>query len=164
MNAIAHTLTGLSAALVGAASLHAWTRDPLLAFAFGAGVVLAARAPDWMEVSRWETRGFLFWARKVRRSLIPHRTWTHWWPIWMGLFGLGLNLWDQSPVGAAALCGFGLGGALHVGSDWITPEGVPGFMPNQKHSLRLMRGGGFFVSLLLLGLSTFASALIFFSI
>lgn len=81
MGPAGHHLTGLAAGfLVAAAAWHSLGPVSLVAipFAFAGGT-----APDWLEIAsavyspaqgRW-----------IRQSVIPHRTVTHWWPLWLAL-------------------------------------------------------------------------------
>ncbi len=84
------------------------------------------------------------WFAGRRKSLIAHRTITHWWPLWAA-FGvwalyalLGQRGW-ATPIWAAL--GVSCGGLTHILCDWPNPMGVPGRTPWRRHSLRLWRSG-----------------------
>jgi hypothetical protein len=88
------------------------------------GMLVGARAPDRLEMPRFDRR------TQTRRSLIPHRTLTHWPVLWVGLTGLSWWLWSQ-PQGLLiyAVTSVGLGFCasawLHLAMDIMTPTGIP---------------------------------------
>jgi len=103
------------------------------------GILLGARGPDRLELPVWDRR------KNVRRSLIPHRTLTHWPPLWLLIvwfFG-GLReiasdilIYEISCVGF----GFGLSGLLHLCMDVMTPMGIPLLKPfGQRTSLTVYK-------------------------
>lgn len=77
--------------------------------------IIGAKAPDWLEIRTW--------VRGVRLSVIPHRTITHTWWLWVlfaALSWLGLeSMVAQIVLAFAAAC------LLHIGMDALTPMGVP---------------------------------------
>lgn len=132
-----HYLTAMTA---GIAATAAWMHVGAGADAPGAaggaaliaGFVLGSRAPDVLEIASF--------VGGERVSLIPHRTFTHWIPLWM-LVLLGVwMLWIQpaTPIWAKALvAGFGASGALHVLMDFMSPTGVPLLLPTARHRVRM---------------------------
>lgn len=107
---------------------------------FVAGCLLGARAPDWMEVARFNRQ------TGQRTSLLPHRTLTHWpWP-WLALLVLStMTALEPGPnkLTGVALAGFTAAGLLHIGTDCLTVMGCPlGINPfGRRTSLRLLRTG-----------------------
>lgn len=91
--------------------------------------VAGATAPDWMEI------------RTGGRTLIPHRTVTHYPLAWAALLLVGAWWADHQPVPGALLLGFALGGLAHWLGDLGTPMGVPVWHPFRRTSLRLWRTG-----------------------
>lgn len=80
-------------------------------------LMVGSKAPDWLELRRW-------WGGK-RFSVIPHRTLTHTWWVWVAAmilapWWLGLSSWV-----ALAWQIFCLSCLLHVAMDAMTPMGVP---------------------------------------
>lgn len=110
----------------------------LLATALGGSALLAfvctfpgSTAPDWLEIPYGE-RG------ETRRSVIPHRTLTHFVPLWVALFGGALWWLTQTPPAlenllASALLGFSAGALSHLLLDLLTPLGVPLFTLTQRY-------------------------------
>ncbi len=124
------------------------------------GCFFGVNAPDWMEIHLgWgqpNAKGF-----SKMYSVIPHRTWTHWWPFWI----LSLWLWIflstyQNPVlidglpvmyrgfsvffwMSAFFLGFTVGGIVHLMVDIPNPMGIPIRCPMGKcrFSLRLWKSG-----------------------
>ncbi len=107
---------------------------------FGGSAVLAflctfpgSTAPDWLEIP-YGGRG------EDRRSIIPHRTLTHYAPLWLGVLGGALWLLAQQPVAAvnltaSAAAGFSLGALSHLFLDLLTPLGIPLFSLRQRYHL-----------------------------
>src|SRR5690554_575474 len=82
-------------------------------------------APDWLEI------------RIGSRTLIPHRTITHWLLPWLALLGVAAYMVALSPLAGAALLGFALGGLSHWVGDFGTPMGVPVVNPTRRRSMNL---------------------------
>lgn len=107
--------------------------------AFLTGAVLGGRAPDKLEIAKW-------WLDK-RYSLIPHRTLTHWWPLWVGLLVWSIVLIQDSygftdKAISWGLLGFALSGVLHLVFDVMTPTGIPLVSPfGDRFSLKVYRSG-----------------------
>jgi inner membrane protein len=126
-----HQLTGLATAamtycLADSLGGLAWVAAPLALF--------GATAPDWLEIAWYDV------AQQRRRSVIPHRTLTHWVPLWVALFLAGLYI-APTLAGSAAL-GFAAGGLTHLLCDWPNPTGLPFGTPfGKRHSLRWWRSG-----------------------
>ncbi len=111
-----------------------------------------ATAPDWLEIAHTERDYNGKWQRV---SVIPHRTFTHWLPLW--IFPTLAILWFlprsaailQHPDHAdilALLLGFLTGGISHLVCDIPNPTGIPVLLPGARHriSLRLWRSGSGF--------------------
>lgn len=105
----------------------------------GLGMVLGARAPDRLEIPRFNVR------TRVRHSLVPHRTLTHWPPFWIVLTAFcawfGVNSQD-SLLSSMACVGVGFCAAawLHLAMDILTPTGIPLITPfGRRTSLNLYK-------------------------
>ena len=135
MTPLTHNLTGFALGLGVAAALPHTT-----AGIFVVGCVLGARAPDWLEIARFNK-----WSRQ-RESLIPHRTLTHWlWP-WLALLILSvisIRQGGQNLSTSIGMAGFASSGLLHVATDSMTSMGCPlGVNPfGKRTSLRWLRTG-----------------------
>ncbi|MBU2768151.1 hypothetical protein HAP94_18740 [Acidithiobacillus ferrivorans] len=144
MGRTGHHLTGLAAGLLtAAAGWHAFGPSSLVAAPFGWS---GGTAPDWLEIAHAEFSGSR--QKWVRVSVIPHRTITHWWPLWLVLTLL-VVLWPSalfisntpqihlfasktiniSNVLRMALAGFTAGGVMHLLMDVPNPTGIPILMP-----------------------------------
>jgi membrane-bound metal-dependent hydrolase YbcI (DUF457 family) len=106
----------------------------LISVLWFAGVVTGSSAPDWLEMSFYlRGKG----KEKDRRiSLIPHRTLTHWPPLW---FGLAWLVWEQNyPWYAESLIfGFIASALLHIVMDSLSKSGVPILLPFAKFRMRV---------------------------
>ncbi|MBN6741368.1 metal-dependent hydrolase [Acidithiobacillus sp. MC6.1] len=152
MGKTGHQLTGLAAGLLtAAAGWHFWGDASLAAIPSG---IVGGTAPDWLEIAHAEFSP----ARQkwVRVSVIPHRTITHWWPLWVlalaaaatlslpvtsyHLFALRIDIWHF--VRPACL-GFIAGGFMHLIMDAPNPTGIPIASPfsRSRRSLHLWRSG-----------------------
>lgn len=103
------------------------------------GMVLGARGPDRLEIPSFNRR------TQTRRSVIPHRTLTHWPLFWAFLTGLCGSAWHQTqdvllyPILSVGL-GFCAAGWLHLVMDIMTPAGIPLVSPfGSRTSLNLYR-------------------------
>lgn len=105
------------------------------------GMILGARGPDRLEIPSFNRR------TKIRRSVIPHRTLTHWPPFWLGITLLIWLIWHQSAdffifVVTSVELGFCAAGWLHLAMDIMTPSGIPLFTPfGARTSLNLYKSG-----------------------
>lgn len=133
-----HRKTGVGIALVAAVAtehLFGWAHAVIV----GVCAMLSSSLPDNMEI-KWWTGG-------ERHSVIPHRTLTHWMPMWLALAAwIGWRVAHGQvlvqPEADAALLGICAGALGHVLMDWMTPMGVPvGLLPWRRRSLRLLRSG-----------------------
>lgn len=118
--------TGLAVAAGAAIAPHAGVH---VAAALVISAYPGTTAPDWLEAPIGGVR------------LIPHRTVTHWLPLWLGLLGAGALLGLLSPLAGAVLGGFALGGLSHWFGDYGTPMGVPVLHPFRRRSARLWATG-----------------------
>lgn len=124
-----HKLAGAGA---GASLAYLFLADGIapaaLSFVF---CMWGSTAPDWLEVRIGKGR-----------TLIPHRTLTHWpWP-WVLLVVVVMATVGE-PLISAALIGFLVGGLTHLCGDAITPDGIPLLAsPMRKVSIASVQSGG----------------------
>ena len=153
MGRTGHHLTGLAAGiLTAAAGWHAFGSSSLAAVPFGWS---GGSAPDWLEIAHAEFSGSR--QKWVRVSVIPHRTITHWWPLWLAL-ALLVAVWpvhlpairffashplEIGDVLRMALAGFTAGGVMHLLMDVPNPTGIPILTPmaRSRWSLRWWKSG-----------------------
>lgn len=81
-----------------------------------------------------------------KRHWLPHRTITHWVPLWAGLMWYilthpNLNSISQAALLYPLLLGFCGGCLTHILFDWPNPMGVPWILPFWRQSLRLWNSG-----------------------
>jgi inner membrane protein len=140
-----HQLTGIGAALaaIGLITLI----DPIFSNPLLTGFVafFGATAPDWLEIP-------LGWNGRQRLSVLPHRTWTHWWPLWLlgTAYGLGWITRTPHPLWLA----FCIGGWWHLVLDAPNPMGLPVWTPYQRKSLSWWKSSERIPELVLLSLGT----------
>jgi membrane-bound metal-dependent hydrolase YbcI (DUF457 family) len=108
--------------------------------------LLGSTAPDWLEI------------RHSGGTVIPHRTITHWIPVWFMAFCFSLYSIDPLYFGffdyltffddyvldinmASILLGFSIGGLLHLLFDLPNPMGVPFLTPWHRITLKLWASG-----------------------
>lgn len=132
-----HRLTGIGAAMVAYALTEYLSRKAnldsgMLSYVSAAAALSGANAPDWLEVASSNRAG-------LRQSLIPHRTITHWLPLW--LLGLWWGVLHPSDISGAFAVGFTLGGLTHLVMDWPNPMGIPVWVPWRRVSGQLWRSG-----------------------
>jgi membrane-bound metal-dependent hydrolase YbcI (DUF457 family) len=181
MGPIGHKLTGIAAGCLAAAALFLLIHDRSLV-AIPAGYV-GGTAPDWLEIAHAEFSSQQ--QRWVRRSIIPHRTITHWWPLWLillagviawpvpawiislGLFN-GENLFtvNLAPLLRAVLAGFAAGGVMHLIMDVPNPSGIPILTPMaySRWSLHWWRSGNAQEPLAGLGMVALAAGILWLAI
>lgn len=137
MGRTGHRLTGLAAGIAVAALF--WPQAETSGLAAILGGHWGGTAPDWMEIAHTEKRD----GRWQRVSVIPHRTWTHWWLLWAILtivlvfFPIGdrLSLADMFAIGFLA------GAWTHLVMDATNPMGIPLLTPYRRWGLGLWRSG-----------------------
>lgn len=112
-------------------------------------LILGSKAPDWLEIQKSDGS-----------TVIPHRTITHWFPIWIAILLLGFafkdsqgfhsNFIDSLPHSqyiadaiSLTLIGLSLGSLLHIITDLPNPMGVPFLTPWHRVSLNLWKSGRF---------------------
>lgn len=131
MSPTGHNLAGVIVAAAGGYVISG-SHDPLSGALWAGGAMLGTRAPDWMEMFRW--------VGGRRFSLIPHRTLTHWPPLWVA-FSIAAALTLQGDgllVATAALTT----AWLHLLLDFATPSGIPLLQPfGKRYTARLYRSG-----------------------
>jgi inner membrane protein len=115
------------------------------------GFVAAAKSPDWLEVARW---GF-----GRRWSVLPHRTITHTWWVWLLAWGAAWFWLSPRHALFAFVTGFCAGALWHILADAMTPMGVPVFNPfGRRRRLRVPVVGsdvGFAAASLVIGAAPF---------
>lgn len=145
MTKYGHQLTGIGAALaaIGLVTLLLPDKTNLVFVAIAA--FLGATAPDWLELPKG-------WAGRKRLSVIPHRTWTHWWPLWLAgtLWCLGLLSGTVHPLWLA----FCIGGWWHLAMDAPNPMGLPVWTPYERKSLNWWKGSEHIQELVLFSLGS----------
>lgn len=95
--------------------------------------------PDRLEIARWKEEGWFLNKRKVRKSLIPHRTFTHWPVFWIAVGVAGFATFTDVHLRIAAVA-LSVGALVHILGDAMTPMGVPLWNPlGRKYSLRWVR-------------------------
>jgi inner membrane protein len=143
-----HTLVGLTC-LIG---IYHFTKtnistDIVICLLSSLGLIFGSTAPDWMEMRR-----------KSGGTIITHRTWTHWTPLWV--FPLLILLYQYDSIGlksvieisfynetfinsyvSSFLIGFLFGGVIHLLVDLPNPLGIPILTPYNRFSLKLWKSG-----------------------
>ena len=120
--------TGL---LVGALYPVPVNQEPLAWLALLVPVAMAgAVAPDRLE-----------WAGELGFRWLPHRTLTHWWPLWVLPPAALLPGGDLPAMVEAAMLAFFAGGISHLLADLPNPSGIPGWLPGRTVSLNWWRSG-----------------------
>lgn len=129
MTKTGHQLTGLGAALASIGVLGVLFPGINLLI-LGICAFFGSTSPDWLEIP-------LGWQGRKRLSVIAHRTWTHWWPIWIGLSLFGSGLLGNTPY--PYLLAFCLGAWTHLLMDIPNPMGIPLWSPWKRVSLKLWK-------------------------
>lgn len=114
----------------GSVSISAVPVEYQLAYAalFAVGVMSGASAPDWLEG--------VFFFRNRRISIIPHRTLTHWLPVWLAVFYLVLTSSLEWYV-LALVYGFIASAVLHIIMDAFSKSGVSLLLPMRRFSVKI---------------------------
>lgn len=132
MGKTGHHLTGIAAGCLAACCLWPAQAD-LALLAIPAGYA-GGTAPDWLEIAHAEYSQK--YRRYVRRSVIPHRTITHWWPLWLIVLSIGFYLFHQtgreSIMAGIMIIGFSAGAWMHLLMDIPNPSGIPIKTPYAK--------------------------------
>ena len=111
----------------------------LTGYLLAIGILLGAKAPDYLECRF-----------RSGRRIIPHRTVTHYVPLWVVLLafslgGTGLGpaqgVFTLGPVPSEILAGYAIGGLVHLLLDIPNPMGIPILLPHKRISLNLWRSG-----------------------
>lgn len=135
-----HTFVGL----VTSIAVYKFSKDlGLTGYIAAILSIIGSTAPDWMEIRVKSGEGC--------RTLIKHRTITHWLPIWIGLFifsyfyitkEYNFNFYINEYI-IEALLGFSIGGLLHLLTDLPNPQGIPILTPfsSNRFSLKLWKSG-----------------------
>lgn len=132
MGRTGHRLTGVAAGCLAASAL--WRTESSLSLVSILAGYFGGTAPDWLEIAHAEySQKYHRW---MRRSVIPHRTVTHWWLIW-AIATAALVTW-AFPAGNAwslfrvAAFGFLAGAWMHLLMDLPNPTGIPMLSPFAK--------------------------------
>jgi len=112
---------------------------PFFVALIASGILLGARGPDRLEISSYNRR------TKIRRSVIPHRTLTHWPPLWVIMTVACWSVLDETQdillyTVASVGIGFCAASWLHLIMDIMTPSGIPLISPfGSRTSLNLYK-------------------------
>lgn len=131
-----HRLTGLGAGFFAAALTHTLGYNYTIEMVSALLAAFSTTIPDWIEIPTYK--------RGVRTgTLIPHRTITHWPPLWLGLIYVAFHYLD--PLYAAAVIGICVGALAHILADAPNPMGIPWILPFSRLSIAggLWRSGQF---------------------
>ena len=129
-----HTKVGLTYALlwsVGFTTLYPTLEGDVI-YLTALAILFGTWAPDFLEI------------RLGSWQLIPHRTYTHWWPVW--LLGIGACYGMSHEIGTLTLLsdpmfpltyllpglGFCLAAWLHLLCDWPYYGGIPYASPRSR--------------------------------
>lgn len=128
MSKSGHFLTAAALAY----ALYERSASPTLAL----GTLLGSSFPDVGELVRFRGR----W----RSSLIPHRTLTHWIPLYVGIFFMLQLVAPGLPRQIAdVVCGVCAASILHIALDMFSPAGIPVLNPfGARVSVGLHRNAG----------------------
>lgn len=127
MTKLGHQATGILSAIILVSIYPKFPIPAAFACCFG------ATAPDWLEIA-WTDK-----ESNERKSLIPHRTITHWLVLWVILLLVGIYF-NGLFFGALAL-GFAVGGLTHLMFDVPNPMGIPVLNPFKNTSMKLWNSG-----------------------
>lgn len=123
-----HKATGVGAAFI-AAALAVWLNVPELPAAIAA--LISCTAPDRIELPRYRN------GTRVG-TVIPHRTITHWPPLWLALVYVAGS--GRLPIGIDSLVlGLAVGALTHILGDAPNPMGIPWLKPHKR--IRLGKKG-----------------------
>ena len=147
-----HLLSGLALSL----ATFKFTNDISgIGYIAAIGTILGAKAPDYLEIRRKVKDS----KNKVigTKTLITHRTITHWLPLWIIAFLFFLIQFEQSYFSyfqdynfntnkitnyiSSFLLGYTIGGLLHLITDLPNPMGIPIIHPKKRFSLNLWKSG-----------------------
>ncbi|GBG14372.1 single-stranded DNA exonuclease [Novimethylophilus kurashikiensis] len=123
-----HRWTGVGAAFMAAALARAFHLPELVAAAVAAG---STTLPDWVEMPFYR-RDAKTGMRVRVGALIPHRTITHWPPLWLGVIYWGVHAGGF--VGSMAI-GAAIGAIVHILGDAPNPMGIPWLVPTKRLKL-----------------------------
>lgn len=139
MNKPGHYVTSLAfAATISTAMIAGRIIPPydvetyLVALFWSSGIMSGASAPDWLELAVHNKRD----GRLIRKSLIPHRTLTHWPILWLGA---GYWVWNLNlPWFAESFAlGFVASGLMHIAMDAFSKAGIPLLLPMARYRVRI---------------------------
>jgi membrane-bound metal-dependent hydrolase YbcI (DUF457 family) len=134
-------MTGIAAGLISGWILFTLGYPEWSIAVAGFSGYFGGTAPDWLEISHAERQGSGSWQRK---SVIPHRTITHWFPVWLALVILDYYVFKYSYIlYGDILAGFVAGGWMHLLMDIPNSTGIPIATPLAKSriSLRWWKSG-----------------------
>ena len=94
-------------------------------------------APDTLELSKYNENAYF-----KRTSVIPHRTYTHWFLLWFCLFLISGVLTFFYHQYWLPLWAYSIGGLIHLLCDLPNPTGIPIIHPRKKRkTLNLWKSG-----------------------
>jgi len=124
--------------------------------------VLGANAPDYLEIRKKVYNDIKNPKRCTgTKTKIPHRTITHWLPLWIMLFVFSMHNVNPNILNIpfidniiiknfdnnianyiySGLLGFSMGGLIHLLTDIPNPMGIPILTPKKRFSLNLWKSG-----------------------
>jgi putative membrane protein len=99
--------------------------------------IIGNTAPDTLEFSKYDENAYF-----KRTSLIPHRTYTHWFLLWFLLFLISGGLTFYYHAYWLPIWAYSLGGLMHLLCDLPNPTGVPFLHPKKRRkSLNWWKSG-----------------------
>jgi membrane-bound metal-dependent hydrolase YbcI (DUF457 family) len=138
MGRTGHRLTGIAAGCLAACAF--WPSAGVLSLVTIPAGYFGGTAPDWLEISHAEYS--TKYKRWMRKSVIPHRTITHWWPVWVAVSALlvawpfpalaGCQPTEISTITRMAGTGFVAGAWMHLLMDIPNPTGIPMATPRAR--------------------------------
>lgn len=136
MNGRGHRLTAItfgativSAYVAGVVNINYPGNPIMIAAIFMAGIIAGSSAPDWLELPI-KSKG------NIVARIIPHRTITHWFPIWILL---GWWIEQQKFIWQIEVAAFGFvsSALLHILMDLLSKAGVPILLPFARNRKKL---------------------------
>lgn len=127
MTKIGHSITGTILGFGFFSFTYSMLQMPMLESVVSAYLCYkGANAPDTLEISSYDKNtGF-------RKSVIRHRTYTHWFLGWVLLFIGSIAGYTYYSHYMVFLMGFALGGILHLITDLPNMSGIPIWHPKRR--------------------------------
>lgn len=135
MGKTGHQMTGITAGCITGWLLFKFGYPEWSIAASGIAGYFGGTAPDWLEIAHAERQSSGSWQRK---SVIPHRTITHWFPVWTVLVILNYYVFKYNYIVYGDIfAGFVAGGWMHLLMDIPNPSGIPLATPFAKSRVSL---------------------------